>query len=202
MTRMSELAEKLAPGIEGVVPPKVPVSADFIPKPPPPTIAQALKESGGSLVLAASRLGVSVSKLDNAIQMSRPGKWPAFVRALQRVKLTEEYRKMSLAQIAEDIERRVMLYRSEALDAIRDLATMPLSDNSAQNQVKLAAAIRLYGETREKVANDAISEVLRSINEDFRESAPRLRTIRREIQEMTFEGGEKLAIEGTVTAAD
>lgn len=178
------------------------------PVPPPPvapdltllpaTIRKAIEESDGDLVLASSKLGVAVSRLDRVIRLAP--KLLKFAGELKRVDGYKAYARTSIERVEEDITRRSVLYRSEALDAIRAIAMMPISENSAQNQVKLAAAVRLYGETREAAAGDEIQHVLRVINEDYRTSAPRLKSVRETIREVTFE--DRPAIEGTATAAD
>lgn len=172
----------------------------------PATIREEIRHARGNLVLASSRLGVSVSRLDRVLQLAP--KILMFAGELQRVSKEKEeknklYLKAHVEQVEEELARRAILYRSEALDAIRDLATMPLSDNSAQNQVKLAAAIRLYGETKEKAIGEEIqATLLQALNKDFHEKAPRLRSIRQTT--VTFEDGapQQPAIEGTATAVD
>ncbi len=87
-------------------------------------------------------------------------------------------RGVSDAQIQQEIDRRVLLYRAAGLDALHELATMPIDENSAQNQVKLAAAARLAGTSEATGANDGIEETLRELNQSYQQSAPRLRVIR------------------------
>jgi len=45
--------------------------------------------------------------------------------------------------------RKMELYRMDAIDALRDLAMMPISDNALLNQVKYMAACRLAGPQQE-----------------------------------------------------
>lgn len=83
--------------------------------------------------------------------------------------------------------RRMVEYRVDALDAIFDLATMPISDNSAQNQVKLAAARLLAAiDGAPKSPEDGgLEGMLRNLNEAYHKDAPRIRSVRERI--VTFE---------------
>lgn len=70
------------------------------------------------------------------------------------------------------------MYRVVGLDALHDLATMPVDTNSAQNQVKLAAAARLAGETGGGGFGGDLAETLRTLNDEYLQQAPRLRIVR------------------------
>jgi hypothetical protein len=85
-------------------------------------------------------------------------------------------------QLEEAIKHRMARFQTDALDALHDLATMPVSENSAQNQVKLLAAKLLAGTLLSPEASGDEDEtnklLLRRINEEFERNAPRLRMIR------------------------
>ncbi len=83
-------------------------------------------------------------------------------------------------QIQKAIAERLAIYRVAGLDALHDLATMPLDANSAQNQVKLAAAARLAG-TVEAAGGSGLEEILRELNSQYQKEAPRLRVIRERV---------------------
>lgn len=157
-------------------------------------IRRELKAASGNLVLAATKLGMSVSQLDAALRMNKPG-FMQLVTDLVKGEVLPQYVGLSLEQVTKDIERRKVLYKSEALDELYKIATMPVSENAMQNQVKLMACNRLYQETGDAVMHNEMSTVLAQINAEFVANAPRLRTIRQTTREITFEGEAPLAIE-------
>lgn len=82
--------------------------------------------------------------------------------------------------------KRVELYSSDALDALHDLAMMPITPNPLLNQIKYMAASRLAGPQQE--AQAPLSEVdgtLRQLNDAFHKAAPRIKTVRERV--ITFE---------------
>jgi hypothetical protein len=160
----------------------------------PKTIRDAIKQTNGNLVAAADKLGVAVSRLDRVIRLA-PQIY-RFAGELKNIKGYAEYSRVSIERIEEDIARRAILYRSEALDSIRDIATMPLSDNSAQNQVKLLAAVRLYNETNDPQMGTEIDQTLRALNADYQRTAPRIKKIRETVREISYEE-ERPAIDVT-----
>lgn len=80
-------------------------------------------------------------------------------------------------------------YKLDALDALHELATMDISDNSAQNMVKFTAAKLLaqLNELPKAPEEGGIAGTLKALNEKFHKDAPRIRSIRRETVE--FENG-------------
>lgn len=180
-------------GKKAKVPPRTNVIAlDSINKQLLPTrIKRALKESSGNLVLAAVRLETTVAKLDREIRLSQQ-----LCRFVHELKNTAgpyiEYRKMSLSEVEEDIRVRSILYRSQALDALNDLAMMPIGENSALAQVKLLAAQRLYAETGDSKFGNEIDQTLRRLNEDYHLAAPRIKSIRE--RTVTFESGNRTRV--------
>ena len=137
------------------------------------TAKKALVESRGDIFVASQLLSVTAVRLNRAIQVSAI--LQATVDAIQ--KLTKG---ASEAAIEEAIQSRVSLYRVAGLDALHDLATMKIDANSAQNQVKLAAAARLAGSV-EQGGGNALEETLRELNKSYQEQAPRLRMIRERV---------------------
>ncbi len=92
------------------------------------------------------------------------------------------------------IEMRMEFYRCAALDALYDLAMMPLPDNSAMAQVKFMAAARLAGPVEgvpDRGAGPTFDSVLADLNKRFHESAPRIREVREKITITTFGDGEQ-----------
>lgn len=135
------------------------------------SMKEALIEARGDVFIASQLLGVTAIRLDRAIQVSA-----SLQACLETVKASTPG--VSLEAIHAGIERRVSMYRVAGLDALHDLATMPIDVNSAQNQVKLAAAARLAGETASAGGGGELVETLRELNAQYQSEAPRLRVTR------------------------
>lgn len=131
---------------------------------------QTLIDARGDIFVASQLLGITALRLNRAIQVSPV--LQATVDAIVKVG-----KGASEASIQEAIDSRLSLYRVAGLDALHDLATMPIDENSAQNQVKLAAAARLAG-TVEGMGGSGLEETLRELNKAYQDNAPRLRVIR------------------------
>ena len=150
-----------------------------------PGIEAALIEARGDIFVASQLLGMGVTALrvDRAIRVSAA--LQAVVAGIQDVKGTERYLEATALDFHRAIERRMSLYRIAGLDALHELASMPLDANSAQNQVKLAAAARLAGPAAESGEGGEMVETLRLLNEQYHESAPRIRVMRQTLIEIT-----------------
>lgn len=133
-------------------------------------IKTALIESRGDIFIASQLLRVTAIRLHRAIEVSE---------ALQAVVAEVQVHGSAVSddQLRRAVDARLALYRVVGLDALHDLATMPIDQNSAQNQVKLAAAARLAG-TVEAVGSGGLEETLRELNSQYQKEAPRLRVIR------------------------
>lgn len=138
------------------------------------SIKDALVEARGDIFIASQLLKVTAIRLHRAIQCSA-----VLQAALAAVK--EAGPGMPLETIHKLIEARVAMYRVVGLDALHDLATMPIDSNSAQNQVKLAAAARLAGSVEGQAGGSELADVLRELNQSYQENAPRLRVIREKV---------------------
>lgn len=132
----------------------------------------ALVEARADIFIASQLLRVTAVRLHRAIQVS-----PVLQACLAAVK--ESGPGVPLEAIHKAAEARMALYRVVGLDALHDLATMPIDLNSAQNQVKLAAAARLAGTVEGQAGGSGdLAETLRELNQSYQENAPRLRAIR------------------------
>ena len=134
---------------------------------------RALIEARGDIFIASQLLSVTAVRLDRAIQVSAE-----LQAAREEAKAAHGKASVSDDEIAAAVARRMALYRIAGLDALHDLATMPLDVNSAQNQVKLAAAARLAGPTEGSSGSDGLAETLRELSEAYTREAPRLRVVR------------------------
>jgi len=132
---------------------------------------EALIEARCDIFIASQLLGVTAIRLDRAIRVS-----PLLRQTVETVK--ELGSGVSDQVIQSAIDARMSLYRVAGLDALHDLATMPIDENSAQNQVKLAAAARLAGGLEGGVFGGEMGEALRELNQLYQTNAPRLRVIR------------------------
>lgn len=147
----------------------------------PAKIREALHTCNWDLPLAARTLEMSLTQLDDALRQSKiiPKALSQWKRDLQRLpRLSQEYRRISLERIEEDLLRRHALYRSDAVDAIHALAMMPITDASGLMQVKLAAAVTLYKETGDRTVGSEIDATLRALNDAYHQNAPRIKSIR------------------------
>lgn len=129
---------------------------------------------------------------DNSTFVEKSLQVPA--SSLPRIpKLPEE--RLNLA-----IEMRMEFYKCAALDALYDLAMMPMPDNSAMAQVKFMAASRLAGPlegVEDRGKGPTFDSVLSDLNKRFHENAPRIREVRERI--VTYsEGSAPPAIEGSL----
>jgi len=170
---------------------------DAAPLPPVPafneaSIERALIDAGGDLFVASQLLGhVTMMKLDRAIRVSE--RLQAVFLTIQEVKALPAYDKMSQERLELEVQRRMAFYRADGLEAIHELATMPVGDNSAMAQVKLAAAARLVGGAGEREGESDIQQVLRDLNDQYHQHATRLKITRQTSIEI---GPEERVIEG------
>ena len=108
--------------------------------------AEILVQARGDLFVASQLLGLTSVKLDRMIRSSEPLQrtW----LALRQVKALDEYDKLSQEQIEREVNVRLTHYRSDALEALHELATMDHGENAGLAQVRLLAASRLSGPPR------------------------------------------------------
>jgi hypothetical protein len=86
------------------------------------------------------------------------------------------------------ILKRMALFKCDALDALEDLATMPINEDSALMKVKYLAACWLTGKPAEDgppQEHGGLEATLRRLDEDYHKQAPRIKSIRERI--VTFE---------------
>lgn len=141
-------------------------------------IEAALVEARGDIFIASQLLGMGVTALrvDRAIRVS--ARLQAVVAGIQDVKGSESYLAATTQDFQRAIARRLEIGRIVGMDALLELASMPLDANSAQNQVKLAAAARLVGPAAESAGAGEMAEALRELNQQYHESAPKIRVMR------------------------
>lgn len=135
----------------------------------------ALIEARGDIFYAAQLLRITALRLDRAIRVSA-----TLQATLATLRETPQREQPALtdSMIQSEVDRRIALGRAVGLEALHDLASMPIDENSAQNQVKLAAAARLAGGLEGGGSNAEMAETLRQLQQDYQQNAPRLRVIR------------------------
>lgn len=160
-------------------------------------IEKALIDAQGDLFVASQLLGhVTVLKLDRSIRASE--RLQALFLTIKQVKALPEYDRASQERLEQEIARRMTFYRADGLEALHELATMPVGENSAMAQVKLAAAARLSG-AMERGGSSELEETLRELNENYHREAPRIKITRQTSIEI---GSGERVIDGTAAPAD
>jgi hypothetical protein len=160
-------------------------------------IAAALIESRCDLFVASQMLGVTAIRLDRAIRVSQS--LQNTYLAIQAEKTDNpQFDRIALEQLGQLVEKRLSLYRVVGLDALHDIATMPVSENPAQNSVKLSAASRLAGELGAGAVGSEAGEILRELNIAYHASAPKIRIVRQTMTTVEMGPDEKV-IESEVT---
>ena len=153
-----------------------------------PQIEKALTDARGDLFVASQLLDLTAIKLDRMLRAS-PSLQTFFLQ-VEAVAALAEYDQTTSVRFAAEVSRRRLLYQSDALDALHDLATMPVSSNSGLNQTKLLAASRLVGpqETQQGVSD--LDSTLAALNDEYHKAAPRIKSVRERI--ITFETEPKV----------
>lgn len=174
-----------------------PPSLSIVPSFNEASIEKALIDAQGDLFVASQMLGhVTVLKLDRAIRSSQ--RLQAVFLTIKEVKALPEYDRASQERLELEIARRMTFYRADGLEALHELATMPVGENSAMAQVKLAAAARLSG-AMERETSSELEDTLRELNEQYHLHAPRIKITRQTSIEI---GPQERTIDATSTPAD
>ena len=169
------------------------MTTDVVPAFSEANIEKALIDAQGDLYVASDLLGgVTLVALDRAIRRSE--RLQHVFSGIKAVRALPNYDRLSGEQVAEEVRRRLTIYRADALEALHQLATMPVSEDGFANQTKMAAAVRLMGGGLEH-SQDAggIDDTLRQLNEQYQRDAPKIRSIRERIVEFETDSP---AIEG------
>lgn len=163
-------------------------------------IEKCLLEAQGDLFITSQMLGhVTVAKLLNSIR-AVPRLQATFL-TIQKVKALPEFDRISQEQLEVEVQRRMTLYRADALDSLHELAMMPIDPNSAMMQVKLSAAARLAAGVNERESSSELETTLRELNDDFHKNARTVKVMRETIE--ITSGGQSAArvIDSTASPA-
>ena len=150
-------------------------------------IKQAITDARGDVFVASQLLGVTALRFQKALGASE--ELQQVYMAARETTANEKFAAASSEDFHAAVETRLSMYRVTGLDALHDLAAMPISDNSAQNQVKLAAAARLAGSVDGMNGGGDIADTLRALNDMYHKEAPRIRITRETIE---VQGGERV----------
>lgn len=142
-------------------------------------VAKALTDARGDLFVTAEMFGITVTRLDRYIRASEQVQ--TVYLAIKQVRALPEYDKLSTQAIEQEVQRRLSAYRADGLEAVHQLATMDIGDNSAMAQVKLTAAMKLMGPTSDNGSGE-IEKTLRELNESYQKNAPRVKITRTTIE--------------------
>jgi hypothetical protein len=135
------------------------------------TAKQALIEARGDIFIASQILSVTALRLNRAIQVS------AVLQAtLDATRATGKG--VSEESVRKAVEERISIGRVVGLDSLIDLASMPIDANSAQNQVKLAAAARLAGDHEHGSTGGELAASFKELADLYQQHAPRVRLVR------------------------
>jgi hypothetical protein len=147
-------------------------------------IQAALIEARGDIFVASQMLAITAIRLDRAISVS------STLQATQSIfldlKTDPKFDQRSSEQLSQAVRKRLSIYAIDGLDALHDIATMPIGENPALVASKLGAATRLAGGLSEGVGGSEASDILRELNIAYHNSAPKIRLVR---ETLTIESG-------------
>lgn len=140
-------------------------------------IIEALINAKGDLFIASRYMDVTPRRLSELMRHS-VNVQNCFIE-LQKSAADPEFERLTGKQFEDAIKSRMLSYKIDGLDALHELATMPIDpENSGNNQVKFTAASRLAGPADSLGGGGELGEALRELNAMYHENAPRIRIIR------------------------
>jgi hypothetical protein len=164
-------------------------------------IQAALIEARGDLFVASQMLGVTAIRLDRAIRVSTELQGTVLSLATER-KDNQDFDRISVEELERAVSRRLALYRVDGLDALHDIATMPIGENPALVASKLGAAVRLAGGLEAGGVGSETSDILRELNAAYHASAPKIRIVRQTMTTVEMGTDEKVIESVQVESTD
>lgn len=163
-----------------------------------PQIKSAVEQSRGDMLVAARILRIRLKDLMDACE-----RVPALKTHMLMVNKTREqasdFRRLTDEQFEAALKRNRQVYSVVALDEMYEVATMPIDpDNAEMVNAKLKACVELTKGAGGGGDGNELTEVLRELNVLYRESAPRIKTLR---MELTVQQGLPEEIQGTTIPA-
>lgn len=138
-------------------------------------ISAALVTAQGDIFIAAAYLKVTPRQLDSYIRASDGLK--NLQSVILKVKASDEYSRSTQEQFAAEVEHKLALYRSEAVDEIHALATMPMLPNAQMMDVKLRAAIALKDSVQVRQQGLEQANLLAELNAAYKANAPKIKSV-------------------------
>ena len=125
-------------------------------------------QKDGAALLSPEELAIAIERR----QVSKHKKSP-----LTNFQADKGLDRVTDAQFNELVIKRMELFRCDALDALHDLAMMPITKNSALNNIKYLAACRLAGAPVPTDGGAKGADFLQSLNERFHSTAQRIKEL-------------------------
>ena len=145
-------------------------------------VKESLLKARGDIFIASSYLSITPRELDRYIRTS--DELQLFTGSIESVKQNAEYDKLSNEQFKRQLDNKTKSFKLDALDVIYDIATMDQGSigeipmTAAMYEVKLKAAIKLRGNDDEKSVNNDHLNILTELNNQYLQTAPRIKSIR------------------------
>ena len=158
------------------------------------SIKESFIKARGDIFLVSSYLSCSPREIDNYVRSNE--ELHVFVGQIDKVKNSPDYEKYSAERFKQELEIKSRQYKDSALDTIHELASLPMIDENGEQikaalaDVKLRAAIKLLGDSKEQVVNSDHQLILAELNAQYASTAPRIKSIR--IAQVEYETGEKI----------
>ena len=156
------------------------------------SIKEALTKARGDIFLASSYLHVSTREVDRYIRSNE--ELQVFQGKIDKIKSNAEYEKYSTERFKKELEIKTREYKDSALDTIHSLASLPMVDDNgepikaAMADVKLRAAIKLLGDSKDTPVKSDHAQILVELNNQYLSTAPRIKSIR--VSQIEFEKSE------------
>jgi hypothetical protein len=137
-------------------------------------VRDVLIANKGDLIISATRLGCRPSMLVSWIRAvpSLTAVW----NEMEKVKADPDFDSASQSVFDAEIRRRTAAYKLDGIEVIHQIATTEHGESAAMADVRLKAAVQLRDAGGDITQGG--SNVLIELNELYRKSAPRIRSMR------------------------
>jgi hypothetical protein len=137
-------------------------------------IRDVLIECRGDLVISAERIGCRPSTLVDWVRAVP--KLTVVYNEIEKVKADADFDRATQAHFEDEIRRRTAAFKLDGLNVIHELAVSDHGESAAMADVRLKAAIQLRDAGGDSIQRG--SNVLVELNELYRISAPRIKSMR------------------------
>lgn len=139
------------------------------------SIKEAIGHARGDLFVTAGILRTTPREIDRWVR--RSPELQAFAVAINAVKVSADYDKMSLEQYEDAVILMSAQYKIEAVETIAELMLAPHTD-SAGAKVRLDAAIAMRGGPAVRKVEMEENSTMAELNALYLQNAPRIKEIR------------------------